>query len=105
MWKDFRAFLIKDNVVGLAIAVIIGLALNSVVKSLVDDVLMPVINLATASMGGTWQTWKLWLTSNKTDGPAIGVGSLLSNLINFVVIGFVCWRVSVIFVRPAKAAE
>ena len=104
MWKEFRAFLIKDNVVGLAIAVIIGLALNALVKSLVDDIVMPIINLATAAVGGSWKEWKLWLTSNHTDGPAMQIGSLLSNAINFIVIGFVCWRISKAFVRaPEKA--
>ena len=103
MWKEFKAFLIKDNVVGLAIAVIIGLALNSLVKSLVDDIIMPLINLATAAMGGSWQQWKLWLTSNRTDGPAIMIGSLLSNMLNFVVIGFVCWQITKVVVRPKDA--
>ena len=104
MWKEFKAFLIKDNVVGLAIAVIIGLALNAVVKSLVDDILMPVINLATAAVGGSWKDWKIWLTGNHTDGPAMMIGSLLGNAINFIVIGFVCWRISKIFVKPAPPA-
>jgi large conductance mechanosensitive channel len=103
MWQDFKAFLIKDNVVGLAIAVIIGLALNTLVKSLVDDIIMPLVNLATAATGGEWQNWKIWLTSNHTDGPAVKVGSVLGNVLNFFVIGFVCWRISKIFVKPAPA--
>ena len=104
MWKEFRAFLVKDNIIGLAIAVILGLALNTLVKSVVDDVVMPVINLATAAVGGSWQTWKIPLTSQGAEGPGIMIGSLLSNTINFLVIGFVCWRISLAFVRPKKAA-
>ncbi|MGH7712868.1 MAG: MscL family protein, partial [Gemmatimonadaceae bacterium] len=41
MWQEFKAFLLKDNVIGLAIAVIIGLTLNKLVTSMVDDLVMP----------------------------------------------------------------
>ena len=43
MWKDFRAFIMRGNVIDLAIGVIIGIAFGAVVKSLVDDVIMPPI--------------------------------------------------------------
>ena len=92
MWSEFRAFLLKDNIVGLAIAVIIGLALNKLVGSVVDDLIMPLIALALPS--GAWQT--------ATIGP-LRIGNFLSALLNFFVIGFVCWRISKIFVKaPAK---
>ena len=101
MWQDFKAFLIKDNVIGLAIAVILGLALNKLVGSLVDDMIMPLVNLATAATGGNWKDWAIPLTSGGAEGPAMKVGSLLSNVINFVVIGLVCWRLSKALVKPA----
>jgi large conductance mechanosensitive channel len=46
MLKDFRAFLMRGNVLDLAVAVVIGAAFGGVVKSLVDDVIMPPIGLA-----------------------------------------------------------
>jgi large conductance mechanosensitive channel len=46
MWKDFKTFVLRGNVLDLAIAVVIGAAFSGVVKSLVDDVLMPPIGLA-----------------------------------------------------------
>ncbi len=45
MWKDFRAFIMRGNVMDLAVGVIIGAAFGAVVKSLVDDVIMPPIGL------------------------------------------------------------
>lgn len=45
MWKDFKAFLMRGNVVDLAVGVIIGAAFGAIVKSLVDDVIMPPIGL------------------------------------------------------------
>ena len=101
MWKDFKAFLIKDNVIGLAIAVILGGTLNKLVGSVVDDIVMPVINLATAATGGNWKDWAIPLTSAGATGPAMKVGSLFGNVINFVVIGFVCWRISKAFTKES----
>jgi large conductance mechanosensitive channel len=49
VFKDFRAFALRGNVVDLAVGVIIGAAFGAIVKSLVDDVIMPPIGLA---MGG-----------------------------------------------------
>lgn len=46
MWKDFRAFIMRGNVMDLAVGVIIGVAFGTVVKSLVDDVIMPPVGLA-----------------------------------------------------------
>lgn len=50
MLKEFRAFVMRGNVVDLAVGVIIGAAFGAIVKSLVDDVLMPPIGLATGGI-------------------------------------------------------
>ncbi len=46
MWSDFKAFIMRGNVLDLAVAVVIGAAFGVVIKSLVDDVIMPPIGLA-----------------------------------------------------------
>jgi len=103
MWKDFKAFLIKDNVIGLAIAVILGGTLNKLVGSVVDDLIMPLVNVATAATGGgKWEQWAINLTSME-GGPALRIGLFLAALLNFFVIGFVCWRISKAFVKPKEA--
>jgi large conductance mechanosensitive channel len=48
--KDFKAFIMRGNVVDLAVGVIIGAAFGAIVKSLVDDMLMPVLGLATGGL-------------------------------------------------------
>ena len=53
MWRDFKSFLIKQNALALAIAVVIGAALNDVVKSLVDNIIMPIVGYATPN--GDWR--------------------------------------------------
>jgi large conductance mechanosensitive channel len=50
MFKEFRAFVMRGNVVDLAVGVIIGAAFGAIVKSLVDDVIMPPIGLATGGI-------------------------------------------------------
>lgn len=47
MWQEFKAFVMRGNVMDLAVAVILGAAFGAVVKSLVDDVIMPPIGLVT----------------------------------------------------------
>src|ERR1043166_9650278 len=50
MWKDFKAFLMRGNVIDLAVAVVIGAAFGAIVKSAVDDVIMPPVGLVTGNV-------------------------------------------------------
>ncbi len=102
MWREFKAFLLKENVLSLAIAVVIGAALGRVVTALVDDFIMPIV--AAGTPGGDWRAWKLQA------GPvAFGVGHFIGTLIDFLIIGLVVWRISKAFIRPdpepAKASS
>jgi large conductance mechanosensitive channel len=45
MWKDFREFVLRGNVVDMAVGIIIGAAFGTIVKSLVDDIIMPPVGL------------------------------------------------------------
>ncbi|MEO7367801.1 MAG: large conductance mechanosensitive channel protein MscL [Gemmatimonadaceae bacterium] len=98
MWSEFKAFLVKENVIALAIAVVIGAALGKVVTGVVDDFIMPIIGAVTPS--GSWQTATFDVGSVK-----FGVGNFASVLINFLIIAFVVWRISKAFIKPAPAGE
>ena len=50
MWQEFKAFVMRGNVIDLAVGVILGAAFGTVVKSLVDDVIMPPIGLAAGNV-------------------------------------------------------
>lgn len=95
MIKEFKDFLLKQNIVALAIAVVVGTALGVLVKALVDDFIMPII--AAIGPGGAWQTATWNVGSVK-----FGVGDFLAALISFIIIGFVAWRISKIFIKPDK---
>ena len=97
MFRDFKAFLVKQNALALAIGVVIGAALTKVVTAIVDDIIMPIV--AVAAPGGDWHkaTWNA--------GPFhFLVGDLLNAILTFVIIGFVVWRISKIFLKPDPAA-
>ncbi|HJR62610.1 MAG TPA: large-conductance mechanosensitive channel protein MscL [Gemmatimonadaceae bacterium] len=66
MWQEFKAFVMRGNVMDLAVGVIIGAAFGAVVKSLVDDVIMPPIGLAT---GGVDFSDKFLLLKAAADAP------------------------------------
>jgi large conductance mechanosensitive channel len=97
MLSEFQEFLLKQNVVALAIAVVVGTALNALVKAVVDDFIMPIV--VAVGPGGEWQkaTWSVGTVR-------FGVGDFLSAVINFIIIGFVAWRISKIFIKPAAEA-
>ena len=97
MWREFKAFLVKENVLALAIAVVVGAALNQLVTAVVDDFIMPVV--AVAQPEGNWQEWQ-------TPGPiAFKLGHFLSALLHFLIVGFVAWRISKAFIKPAPVGE
>jgi large conductance mechanosensitive channel len=99
MWKEFKAFLIKQNMLALAIAVVIGAATNDVVQGLVNDFIMPVVNAASPSK--EWQTLRF-----PQSGPVqFTYGHFLSVLLKFVIVGFVCWRLTLALIKPAKPEE
>jgi large conductance mechanosensitive channel len=97
MVKQFKDFLLKQNIVALAIAVVVGTAMNTLVKALVDDFIMPIV--AAIGPGGEWQTATWNVGSVK-----FGVGDFIAALVSFLIIGFVAWRISKIFVKEEAAA-
>ena len=97
MGREFKAFLVKENVLALAIAVVVGGALNKLVTAVVDDFIMPVVAAVTPDPA-SWQT-------AVTPGPIpFKIGDFGSAVLNFVIIGFVAWRISKAFIRPAPSA-
>ena len=97
MWREFKAFLLKENILALALAVVIGAALAKVVSALVADFIMPIVTYAVP--GGDWRKWTL------DAGPIhFGVGDFLGVLVDFLIIAFVVWRISKAFIKPAATA-
>ncbi|MGI8841097.1 MAG: large-conductance mechanosensitive channel protein MscL [Caulobacteraceae bacterium] len=91
MLKDFREFIARGNVVDLAVGVIIGAAFGAVVKSLVDQVIMPPIGLLTG--GIDFSQLKVILkpadVAAKHAEVAILYGAFINTVITFLIVAFV----------------
>jgi large conductance mechanosensitive channel len=104
--SGFRAFLLKTNALALAIGVIVGTALGTVVTSLVNDILMPPIGLA---LGGVdFTQLKIVLRAATGGDPATEVairwGAFLNAVIAFIIVAFVVWQISRMFIKEEAAA-
>lgn len=99
MGKEFREFILRGNVVDMAVGIIIGAAFVAIVKSLVDDVIMPPIGLLLDNIDFT--NFFAILKAGKTPGPyetlaqakaagavTINYGFFLNTVISFLVVAF-----------------
>lgn len=96
MWKEFKEFAIKGNVVDLAVAVIIGGAFGKIVTSFVEDLIMPAIGAATGGLD--FSSYYLPLSNKvppglpladaKKLGAVLAWGNFLTIVINFLIVAF-----------------
>jgi len=108
--SEFRGFLLKTNALALAIGVIIGTALGTVVNSLVNDIIMPPIGLA---LGGVdFSKLVIHLKDATVDAagnavPPVDIryGVFINAIIAFIVIAFVVWWISRMFIKEPPPAE
>ena len=92
MVKEFREFIARGNVIDLAVGVIIGAAFNGIVKSLVDQVIMPPIGLLTGGLDFSKLEWVLRPENPATEAVeevAIQYGAFINTLIQFLIVAFV----------------
>lgn len=107
MIAEFRGFLTKTNALALAVGVIIGAAVSSVVSAVSSDLLMPVISLFLP--GGAWREAKYVLSSNtdaagKVVENAILYGHFIGAVIDFIIVSFVLFLIVRSLVKPVPAA-
>ena len=114
MLKEFRDFAMKGNVVDLAVGVIIGVAFNNIVQSLVGDIIMPVIGAVTGGLDFSNYFIPLsakvtagTLADAKKQGAVLAYGSFLTIALNFLIVAWVLfWLIRVINrLMPAEAPK
>ncbi|MBP5416121.1 MAG: large-conductance mechanosensitive channel protein MscL [Clostridiales bacterium] len=98
MWKDFKAFLMRGNVIDLATAVVIGAAFGKIVTALVDNIIMPCIGILTSGVDFAEMKYVLKEGTLNAEGViegevAIGYGVLINAIIQFIIIAFVIFIV------------
>ena len=99
MFKEFKEFAFKGDVVDLAIGIVIGAAFSAIIKSFVDNLINPIVG---ALLGG----------KHALDGLAISMGPIkltygafLSSVLNFLIVAFVLFLVVKAVIRFRKAEE
>ncbi|MBV8842132.1 MAG: large conductance mechanosensitive channel protein MscL [Bryobacterales bacterium] len=116
MFSEFKQFIARGNVLDLAIGVIIGAAFGRVVTSLVNDILSPIIGLATGgidfsslfvSLNG--QHYANLAEARAAKAPTINYGIFINTLIEFLIVAFVIFllvkQVNRFFPKPAAATK
>ncbi len=98
IFREFQEFLKEYKVIGLAVAFIMGAAATTLIQSVVNNVIMPLITPFIPK--GEWQTATFKL------GPInIGWGSFLGAFINFIIIAFVVFMIAKIVLREEKVSK
>jgi large conductance mechanosensitive channel len=110
IFSEFREFIARGNVIDLAVGVIVGAAFNDIVKSLVDNVVMPPIGMLLSGIDFSKLAWVL-----KVDDPAtkanelvaVQYGLFLNTVIKFLIVAWVVFLIvkGVNIIRRAEDAK
>jgi large conductance mechanosensitive channel len=115
MLKEFKAFVMRGNVVDLAIAVVLGVAFGAVVTSFVNDVLMPPlgrllgrVNFTDLFVSLDGQSYPTLAAAKAAGAATINYGVFINTIINFLIIAFVVFllvrEINRWTAKPAPAA-
>lgn len=112
--NEFKVFIMRGNVLDLAVGVIIGGAFQGIINSLVNDIIMPLITLFTGGINFT--DWFITLNGNsyatlaeaqKAGASTLNYGTFLTEIINFLIMAFVIFMMvktmNIIAARKNKA--
>ena len=100
MLREFKKFALRGNMIDLAVGIIIGGAFNSIVNSLVNDVVMPLLGLFTKkidfsnlflSLDG--KAYNTLTAAEEAEAAVIKYGLFLSNVLNFIIMAFVVFLI------------
>jgi large conductance mechanosensitive channel len=115
MWKEFKAFAMRGNVVDMAVGIIIGAAFGRIITSLVSDILMPPIGLAlgkvdfsTLFLNISGKTYATLAEAKAANAATINYGLFINTVIDFLIVAFVIFmlvRQVNKWSRPAPAPE
>jgi large conductance mechanosensitive channel len=100
MFAEFKKFIMRGNVIDLAVAVVIGAAFSAVVNSVVGDLIMPLIGSATGGINFSdlyinlsGRTFDSYAAAKEAGAAVLGYGAFITALINFLIIAFVLFLI------------
>lgn len=109
---EFRAFIMRGNVVDLAVGIIVGVAFSAIVNSLVKDIFNPIIGLAIGGVDFSnifialnGQHYDSLAAAQKAAAPTVNIGIFINTIINFLIISFaIFWVVKAMSQLARKEA-
>lgn len=105
-FKDFRAFIMRGNIIDMAVGVIIGGAFSKIVSSLVADIITPLISLALGKTDFSDIVWTLRAATDDSEAIVMNGGAFIQTVIDFLIIAlciFVALRIAVKARHKAEA--
>jgi large conductance mechanosensitive channel len=93
MAQEFKEFVMRGNVLDLAVGVVIGAAFGKIVSSLVADVIMPPIGLLLGGVDFSQLAWTLKPAVGDAPAVVIGIGKFIQTIVDFVIIAFAIFLV------------
>lgn len=112
MWKEFRDFITKGDLLQLAVAFIMGVAFATLVKSFIEDIIMPLVGKAAGNVDFanlyvnlSDQAYESANAAREAGAAAIYYGAFINNLVNFLFIAFVVFLLVKSYMRMQKPKE
>jgi len=116
MMKDFKEFALRGNVLDMAVGIIIGAAFATIVKSLVEDIIMPPIGLLLGNVdfnnlfivlkqGATAGPYAALMDAKEAGAVSINYGMFINHIITFLIIAFCVFMIVRNFVKMRKKEE
>ncbi|MDP3385704.1 MAG: large-conductance mechanosensitive channel protein MscL [Eubacteriales bacterium] len=105
MVQDFKKFVMRGNVIDLAVAVIIGGAFGKIVSSFVNDIIMPLIGVILGGIDFKTLRWVIKPAVGETPEVAMLYGQFIQNIVDFVIIAFVIFMMIRLIEKAKKKPE
>ena len=103
--NDFKSFIMRGNVLDLAVAVVIGAAFGRIVTSFVNDVLMPPIGLLLGGVEFSDLMLTLQQATAEVEAVTINYGVFIQTVVDFLIIGFAIFMVIKVFEKTKRKEE
>jgi large conductance mechanosensitive channel len=94
--NEFKEFALRGNVVDMAVGIVIGAAFSTIVKSLVDDIIMPPIGVITGGVDFSnifialnGKDYASLAAARQAGAPTVNIGVFINNCISFLIVAFV----------------
>lgn len=111
-FKDFRAFIMKGDIIALATAVVMGAAFNKIISSVVSDIIMPIIGVLTKGTDFTQQfisldgvEYETLEAAREAEAPILTYGNLIDAIIHFLIVSFFVFLVLRAYEKTKKKKE